>query len=99
MNFNLHHSHELRTPLTSIKGWGETLAFAENDNEDEITRKGLQVIVHEAGRLEGFVEELLDFSRLQSGRMKLRLALRISLPSWTKPFLPSVSAPCAKGLS
>lgn len=67
-------SHELRTPLTSIKGWGETLAFAENDNEDEITRKGLQVIVHEAGRLEGFVEELLDFSRLQSGRMKLRLA-------------------------
>ena len=28
-------SHELRTPLTSIKGWGETLAFAENDNEDE----------------------------------------------------------------
>ena len=64
-------SHELRTPLTSIKGWGETLAFAENDNEDEITRKGLQVIVHEAGRLEGFVEELLDFSRLQSGRLKL----------------------------
>ena len=67
-------SHELRTPLTSIKGWGETLAFAENDSEDAITRKGLQVIVHEAGRLEGFVEELLDFSRLQSGRMKLRLA-------------------------
>lgn len=32
------------------------------------------MIVHEAGRLEGFVEELLDFSRLQSGRMKLRLA-------------------------
>lgn len=67
-------SHELRTPLTSIKGWGETLAYAENDSADEITRKGLQVIVHEAGRLEGFVEELLDFSRLQSGRMNLRLA-------------------------
>ena len=41
---------------------------------DEITYKGLQVIVKEAGRLEGFVEELLDFSRLQSGRMTLRLA-------------------------
>lgn len=67
-------SHELRTPLTSIKGWGETLAYAENESADEITRKGLQVIVHEAGRLEGFVEELLDFSRLQSGRMNLRLA-------------------------
>ena len=34
----------------------------------------MQVIVSEAGRLEGFVEELLDFSRLQSGRMNLRLA-------------------------
>ncbi len=67
-------SHELRTPLTSIKGWGETLTLGNQDNVDELTRKGLQVIVKEAARLEGFVEELLDFSRLQSGRMTLRLA-------------------------
>ncbi|MGN0521779.1 MAG: ATP-binding protein [Eubacterium sp.] len=67
-------SHELRTPLTSIKGWGETLTFGADDSIDDLTRKGLEVIVKEAGRLEGFVEELLDFSRLQSGRMKLRLA-------------------------
>ena len=67
-------SHELRTPLTSIKGWGETLTLGNQDNVDELTRKGLQVIVSEAGRLEGFVEELLDFSRLQSGRMNLRLS-------------------------
>ncbi len=66
-------SHELRTPLTSIKGWGETLTIGNEDNVDELTKKGLQVIVKEAGRLEGFVEELLDFSRLQSGRMTLRL--------------------------
>lgn len=66
-------SHELRTPLTSIKGWGETLTFGNQENVDELTYKGLQVIVKEAGRLEGFVEELLDFSRLQSGRMNLRL--------------------------
>ena len=67
-------SHELRTPLTSIKGWGETLTLGNQDNVDPLTQKGLQVIVSEAGRLEGFVEELLDFSRLQSGRMTLRLA-------------------------
>lgn len=67
-------SHELRTPLTSIKGWGETLTFGMDDSVDEVTRKGLEVIVKEAGRLEGFVEELLDFSRLQSGRMNLKLA-------------------------
>lgn len=67
-------SHELRTPLTSIKGWGETLAYSQDEERDELTTRGLQVIVKEAGRLEGFVEELLDFSRLQSGRMTLRLA-------------------------
>lgn len=67
-------SHELRTPLTSIKGWGETLTLSADENVDELTRKGLEVIVKEAGRLEGFVEELLDFSRLQSGRMNLKLA-------------------------
>ena len=66
-------SHELRTPLTSIKGWGETLILENQDNEDDLTQRGLRVIVNEAGRLEGFVEELLDFSRLQSGRMTLRL--------------------------
>lgn len=67
-------SHELRTPLTSIKGWGETLLFGIDQERDPVTNKGLQVIVNESGRLEGFVEELLDFSRLQSGRMTLRLA-------------------------
>lgn len=66
-------SHELRTPLTSIKGWAETLFYSKEIQQDELTVKGLQVIVKEAGRLEGFVEELLDFSRLQSGRMILRL--------------------------
>ena len=66
-------SHELRTPLTSIKGWAETLLYGLDRERDEVTNKGLQVIVNESGRLEGFVEELLDFSRLQSGRMTLRL--------------------------
>ncbi len=66
-------SHELRTPLTSIKGWAETLKLENAETEDELTKRGLQVIVNESARLEGFVEELLDFSRLQSGRMSLRL--------------------------
>lgn len=66
-------SHELRTPLTSIKGWAETLFYTKEVQQDELSSKGLQVIINESGRLEGFVEELLDFSRLQSGRMTLRL--------------------------
>lgn len=65
-------SHELRTPLTSIKGWGETLIM-DPMADPQLTHRGLQVIVNESGRLAGFVEELLDFSRMQSGRMTLRL--------------------------
>ena len=64
-------SHELRTPLTAIKGWAETLRVGA----DPITaEKGMTVIIRESERLSGLVEELLDFSRLQSGRMRLSAA-------------------------
>ena len=62
-------SHELRTPLTAIKGWSETLQQPGVDGE--LTQKGLEVIAGEAERLSGIVEELLDFSRMQGGRMRL----------------------------
>lgn len=65
-------SHELRTPLTAIKGWGETLkSIGETDRRT--FDKGLDVIIKESARLSGIVEELLDFSKIQSGRLNLRL--------------------------
>ena len=63
-------SHELRTPLTSIKGWAITLK-AEDFNENEIILDGLEIIEKESDRLTIMVEELLDFSRFVSGRIKL----------------------------
>lgn len=63
-------SHELRTPLTAIKGWTETLQQELGDKE--LTARGLEVIGKEARRLSGIVEELLDFSRMESGHMALR---------------------------
>ncbi|MBQ9414929.1 MAG: HAMP domain-containing histidine kinase [Clostridia bacterium] len=65
-------SHELRTPLTAITGWSETMRQSGGQDR-EIMEKGLQVISGEARRLSGIVEELLDFSRLQSGRLELRM--------------------------
>ena len=62
-------SHELRTPLTAIKGWAETLSMPGCD--EEMIQKGMSVISGETQRLSQMVEELLDFSRMQSGRMKL----------------------------
>ncbi len=65
-------SHELRTPLTSIKGWGETL-MQVGDSDPALTKRGMSVIISEASRLSGMVEELLDFSKIQSNRMNLQL--------------------------
>ena len=63
-------SHELRTPLTAIRGWGETL-LSDDDLDPETRRKGMQVIMGETERLSQMVEELLDFSRIQGGRIVL----------------------------
>ena len=63
-------SHELRTPLTSIRGWVEPLRTLD-DPTDENYRKGLEIINNETGRLYNMVEELLDFSRLQNGRLRM----------------------------
>ncbi len=62
-------SHELRTPLTSIKGWAETLQVGDQDRAT--AEKGMSVIIKEASRLSGIVEELLDFSRIQNNRLSL----------------------------
>ena len=67
--FSSDVSHELRTPLTSIKGWSETLGL-DNISKEELSM-GLGIINDETERLIKLVEELLDFSRMSSNRMKL----------------------------
>lgn len=64
-------SHELRTPLTSIKGWSETLGY-EGISREELDL-GLGIIQDETQRLITLVEELLDFSRLASDRIRLQI--------------------------
>ena len=64
-------SHELRTPLTAINGWSETLL---NDEAlDPETRRGVKIISREAKRLTEMVVDLLDFTRIQGGRMTLNV--------------------------
>ena len=66
-------SHELRTPLTVINGWSETLLADETLDSD--TRQGLKIISGEAKRLTEMVMELLDFTRMQDGRMTLHVEM------------------------
>lgn len=64
-------SHELRTPLTAIRGWGETLADEEHC-DPQLRQKGLGVIIGETERLSSIVEDLLDFSKMQSGHFSIQ---------------------------
>ena len=63
-------SHELRTPLTAINGWAETIMQGEVRDAEDV-RKGMGIIVSEARRLTNMVEELLEFSRIEDGRVTL----------------------------
>lgn len=66
-------SHELRTPLTAINGWSETIL--NSDNVDADTRRGVKIIHGETQRLTEMVLELLDFTRIQDGRMTLNVEI------------------------
>ncbi len=64
-------SHELRTPLTAINGWSETILAS--DTLDPETSRGMRIISREAKRLTEMVVDLLDFTRIQDGRMTLNI--------------------------
>ncbi|GIO29113.1 MULTISPECIES: HAMP domain-containing sensor histidine kinase [Paenibacillus] len=71
-------SHELRTPLTSIKGWVVTLK-ANGAGDGRLFQDGLGIIDSESDRLARMVDELLDFSKLDSGRINVRFEA-VNLP-------------------
>jgi signal transduction histidine kinase len=67
-------SHELRTPLTSIKGTAQLVLRAHDAGRlhPERLARQLAVIDQQAERLRQLVDDLLDVSRIQSGRIDLR---------------------------
>jgi len=64
-------SHELRTPLTSIKGWAIVLNSSKLEDTEEL-KEGLEIIEQESDRLTFLVEDLLDFSKLSSGKVSMK---------------------------
>src|ERR1044072_3242940 len=65
-------SHELRTPLTSILGWSHLLTGGKLDKQQ--TARAIETIARNARAQERLIDELLDISRILTG--KLRLVLR-----------------------
>lgn len=65
-------SHELRTPLTSIKAYTATLRRGDVDFNEQTRQQFLKVIEEETDRLTRLISDLLDMSRIDSGRMELK---------------------------
>ncbi len=66
-------SHELRTPMTSIKGYTDLLCLGAAGALSDNQRRFLNVIKSNADRLALLVNDLLDISRLDTGRIRLDL--------------------------
>jgi signal transduction histidine kinase len=64
-DFVANVSHELKTPLTSIAGYAETLA---DESAPGQPRQFAETIVRNARRMHRLVDDLLDLSRIESGR-------------------------------
>ncbi|HVP57769.1 MAG TPA: HD domain-containing phosphohydrolase, partial [bacterium] len=73
-NFVATVSHELRTPLTSIRAYAETLARDWGSSPRETELEFLGIIEEEAQRLAKIVEDMLDLSRMESGRVEVKKA-------------------------
>lgn len=65
-------SHELRTPLTSIRGYLETVLEGALE-EKEIGRSFLEIAFRHAERMGRLLDDLLDLSNLEVGRVRLRI--------------------------
>jgi PAS domain S-box-containing protein len=66
-------SHELRTPLTSIKGYTDLLLMGAVGETNDAQRRFLNIVKSNVDRLSSLVGDLLDISRMESGRIRLEI--------------------------
>jgi PAS domain S-box-containing protein len=90
-------SHELRTPLTSILGWSRMLQTGKLD--EQTAARALDAIERNAESQNQLIGDLLDFSRIISGKIRLDVG-RVDLASVVASAIDVVSpAADAKGIS
>lgn len=69
-------SHELRTPLTSILGFATTLLAKDVTWDSESQREFIEIIDQESRKLADLIEQLLDLSRLNAGKLRIQPEMR-----------------------
>jgi len=72
-NFLSVVSHELKTPLHSIKGFVDIILMGKTGEISETQRDFLSTVRTQTDHLQSLIQDLLEFSRLESGQVKLRL--------------------------
>lgn len=66
-------SHELRTPLTSIKGYIDLILEGDAGDINDLQREFLDIVKQNNDRLVALINDLLDISRIESGRVHLKI--------------------------
>ena len=67
-------SHELRSPLSVIKSYVETILDQVDPSDYQTQREFLTVVNNEADRLTALIDDLLDISRIESGRFEIEMS-------------------------
>jgi signal transduction histidine kinase len=98
-------SHELRTPLTAIRGYASSLLQPDVTWDRESQQRFLDRIAAESARLGRLVDDLLDFSAIESGTMHLqrdwcdvRLVVEAAIACLPPASAASVELTCDPGL-
>ncbi|HWG61855.1 MAG TPA: ATP-binding cassette domain-containing protein [Streptosporangiaceae bacterium] len=98
-------NHELRTPLTAIRGYASSLLQPDVSWDSESKHRFLVRIAAESSRLGRLVDDLLDFSAIESGIFRLQrdwcelqLVLDAALACLPPDSLPGVELDCASDL-
>ena len=64
-------NHELKTPVTTIKGYVQLLKKMRGDSEDKFLVNSLNTIENQVNKLNLLIGDLLDISRIESGKLPL----------------------------
>jgi signal transduction histidine kinase len=89
-NFLSVVSHELKTPLHSIKGFVEIILMGKTGEINELQRDFLGTVRQQTDSLQRQINDLLEFSRLESGQVKLYVE-EVALPALVTRVLEKLS--------
>jgi signal transduction histidine kinase len=66
-------NHELRTPVSAIIGFGRLILRETQGRIDSLQRENLEDLLRNAERLLGLIDSLLDFAKIEAGKMEVQL--------------------------